>query len=81
MKRAHRRSTFSGFFGPPFLLSFTMNFSLQEKHVGSLSASGPASTAEARLLTPRHAGGYLICLASRVSYREKKTSASSLMLL
>lgn len=33
VKRAQRRSTFSGFFGPPFLLSFTMNFSLQSHHV------------------------------------------------
>ncbi len=31
VKRAQRRSTFSGFFGPPFLLSFTINFSLEEK--------------------------------------------------
>lgn len=30
VKSAQRRSTFSGFFGPPFLLSLTINFSLEE---------------------------------------------------
>lgn len=39
VKSAQRRSTFSGFFGPPFLFSFTMNFSLQEKPVHSFRES------------------------------------------
>lgn len=94
VKRAHRRSTFSGFFGPPFLFSFTMNFSLQEQRHRRISPSASRHPHHGQSQkTPdccvracgrrrrRHSSAHLICLASRVSYREKKTSASSLMLL
>lgn len=53
VKRAHRRSTFSGFFGPPFLFSFTMNFSLQEQRHRRISPSASRHPKNTRLLCTR----------------------------
>lgn len=60
VKRAHRRSTFSGFFGPPFLFSFTINFSLQEPRHGTISCPHPHCGQK-----PERVGVCVVCMRVR----------------